>query len=60
MNPLQIVIFMLFILPALIIKESYRMVVKFIKKHNLWNELLYFIIFILIVLFVVLWMKGYR
>jgi len=60
MNPFQIILFMLFILPALLFKEAYRMITGFIKKHNLWNELLYFIIFILVVLFIVLWMKGYR
>ncbi len=60
MTPFEIMAFMLFVLPALIIKEGYRMLTKHISKQKLWTEALYIFILILTVIVIILWLKGYR
>ena len=58
------ILYMIFALPALLIKEAFEMVVKNKthqqKKKILWNMALYGLLAILVILAVILWMKGYR
>jgi hypothetical protein len=63
MNPLQTIIFLIFVLPFMVLKKGWKMLTKNITKDSrnkwLWR-IPSFLLIILSVLAIILWLKGYR
>lgn len=53
---------MVAVLPFLIFLEGNKMFSNFLKKKNIYShwDFLHFLLFAFIILFIILWMKGYR
>lgn len=63
MNPFQAIIFMIFFLPLMIIKEGIAMVTEFTEgkdKKKLFWHVLYFVVVLLAFVAIILWILGYR
>ena len=63
MNPFQAVLFLIFVLPAVMLKHLWKMLFGEMteeeKKKIIW-KIPYILLIALIVLVIVLWMHGYR
>jgi chromate transport protein ChrA len=63
MSPFNTILFVLFVLPAVIIRKGFEMLTKNMTKKDkikwLWR-IPYALIIILVILIVILWMNGYR
>jgi len=63
MNPLQTILFLIFVLPVVMIKKLFGMLTKDMtkeeKKKLLWY-IPYLLIFLLVVLMIILWSAGLR
>lgn len=57
---IRIITYLLFVIPALIVKEGYKMFKKHMNEKNLWWEIPSFLIIILCIVFIWLWVSGYR
>jgi hypothetical protein len=60
MNPFQIIGYIVFILPLLIISEAYEMLMKNVPKEKRIPRVLLTFIVLLSIVAIVLWLKGYR
>jgi hypothetical protein len=62
MNPLQAIIFLIFVLPTMMLKKGWKMLTKNMTKDDrkrwLWR-IPSFLIIILSIFAVILWLKGY-
>ncbi|MEI7765604.1 MAG: hypothetical protein WCI93_03405 [bacterium] len=63
MNPFQALVFLIFVLPAIMIKDGWQRLTKNMtkaeKKEFIWR-IPYILIAILVFLSIILWAKGYR
>ena len=63
MSPIQIVIYLIFILPVMMIKTAWKMLTKKMtkeeKKEWLWR-IPYVLIAILVILIIILWANGFQ
>jgi len=63
MSIFHTILFLIFVLPVVMIKEAWKMLTKNMtkedKKRWLWR-IPYILLGILVILAIVLWMKGYR
>lgn len=63
MSPIQIVIYLIFVLPVMMVKTAWKMLTKKMtkeeKKEWLWR-IPYVLIAILVILIIILWVGGYR
>lgn len=60
MNPFQVIIFLVFVLPAFMIKEGYKMFKKGMNEKNWWWKIPYALFVLLVIILIVLLIKGYR
>jgi membrane-bound metal-dependent hydrolase YbcI (DUF457 family) len=60
MNPFQVVIFMLFVLPAFMFKEGYKMFSRAMGENDRWSKFLYALLVLLLLIVAILYFKGYR
>ena len=54
------IIFLLFVLPFLILHEGYTRFGKALISKNIWERVPYILLIVLVVLFLVLFLQGYR
>lgn len=63
MNPIQIVIYLIFVLPVMMVKTAWKMLTKKMtkeeKKEWLWR-IPYVLIGMLVILIIILWAGGYQ
>jgi heme/copper-type cytochrome/quinol oxidase subunit 2 len=60
MNPFQALIYLLFVLPAFMAKEGWKMFKKGMTERDWWWKLPYVLLIILVILLIVLLLNGYR
>lgn len=60
MNPMQILVFLLFVFPAWLVREAYAFLSKYIPEKHWWWQTVYILFFLFIIAAIMLWARGYR